>query len=199
MHKSHSFHALHQIRAIKSRYFLGAAIVCGSVGVISLRANNEHMIKLRDAVYSADMKNDHVEASLKQLQAYVVSHMNTNLSSGANAVYPPVQLKYTYDRLVQAGSDALAKSNATFYTTAQKYCEAQNPSGFFGATRIGCVEDYLTSHDTKHELAPIPDALYKFSFISPRWSPDLAGWSLVAATVSAVAFVVSFTVRRLSK
>jgi hypothetical protein len=25
----------------------------------------------------------------------------------------------------------------------------------------------------------VPEGLYKFDFVSPRWSPDLAGWSLV--------------------
>ena len=153
------------------------------------------MIQLRDAVYSADKDNTNVEVALKQLQSYVTSHMNTGLSGGNNAVYPPIQLKYTYDRLVQAESEALAQTNAAFYTSAQKYCEAQNPTGFFGATRIGCVENYLTTHDTQHQLQPIPDALYKFSFISPTWSPDLAGWSLVVAALSAVLFVVTFVAR----
>ena len=184
---------------LKPQYFLVIAVVSSGIGVSSLRANNEHMIKLRDAVYSADKNNTDAEGALKTLQSYVTSHMNTDLSGGNNAVYPPIQLKYTYDRLVQAESDALAQSNAAFYTTAQKYCEAQNPTGFYGATRIGCVEDYLTTHDTQHQLQPIPDALYKFSFISPRWSPDLAGWSLVVAAVSAVTFAVTFIASRFSR
>jgi hypothetical protein len=173
--------------------------MAGVVGVYSLRTNNEHMISLRDAVYAADKNNGDIEQALHKLQAYVTSHMNTNLSGGNNAVYPPIQLKYTYDRLVQTESDAVAQTNATFYTSAQKYCEAQNPEGFFGATRIGCVEDYLQTHDTKHELTPIPDALYKFSFVSPRWSPDLAGWSLFVAMLSGSLFVVSFIISRFSK
>jgi preprotein translocase subunit SecF len=45
----------------------------------------------------------------------------------------------------------------------------------------------------------IPSALYKFDFVSPTWSPDLAGWSLVLSVLLLVAFIVSFTVDRLVK
>lgn len=162
---------------------------------MALRANNKHMIDLRDAVYAADKDNTNVEGSLLTLQAYVTSHMNTNLSGGNSGVYPPVQLKYTYDRLVQAESDALAKSNNALYTAAQQYCEDQKPTGYV-ISRIGCVENYLTTHDTNHEIKPIADALYKFSFVSPKWSPDLAGWSLVLSPIFLVLAVISFVKRR---
>ena len=185
-------------KVIKPQYFFVLAVVLAATSVVSLRANNEHMIKLRDAVYSADKQNDHVEDSLKTLQAYVVTHMNTDLSGGSSTVYPPIQLKYTYDRLVQAESDALAQTNSQFYTAAQAYCEAQKPTGYV-INRIGCITDYLQSHDTKHEIVPVPDALYKFAFASPSWSPDLAGWSLVGTILSAIAFVISFVVRRFTK
>lgn len=199
MNKRHVHHLYRHFRAAKPSYFLIVAVVSLAIGIVALRLNNEHMIQLRDAVYTADKNNNNVEGALHTLQAYVISHMNTDLSGGSTGVYPPIQLKYTYDRLVQAESDSLAQSNAGFYTEAQKYCEAQNPTGFYGATRIGCVEDYLTSHDTKHQIAPIPDALYKFDFISPKWSPDLAGWSLVVACISAVLFVISFSIKRFLK
>jgi hypothetical protein len=185
-----------QLRTLKPWYFLVLTAVFAVLSIGELRANNEHMIKLRTNVYSADKNNDHVEEALKHLQSYVTSHMNTSLSGGSTGVYPPIQLKYTYDRLVQAESDGVAQSNNDFYTTAQKYCEAQNPGGFYGATRIGCVEDYLTTHDTKHQIAPIPDALYKFDFVSPSWSPDLAGWSIMTTILSAFLFIGSSILKR---
>ena len=44
----------------------------------------------------------------------------------------------------------------------------------------------------KHNLTlpTIPDALYKFDFVSPAWSMDLAGWSIVATVVSFALFVI---------
>jgi hypothetical protein len=49
------------------------------------------------------------------------------------------------------------------------------------------------------EVPKIPEALYKFAFVSPRWSPDLAGWSMLVSLLSAVAFIVTFTVHQLFK
>jgi hypothetical protein len=155
------------------------------------------MLKLRDAVYAADKNNGDVQGSLAKLQAYVTAHMNTDLSGGPNAVYPPIQLKYTYDRLVQAESDKLAQQNSQnsqVYTDAQHYCEAKIPTGFSGSYRISCIQSYIASHGITNpvSIAPIPDGLYKFDFLSPVWSPDLAGWSLVAAALSALLFVIFF-------
>ena len=191
MNKRHLHHVWTRFRLIKPWYFLIIAVVSGLIAISTLRANNEHMIKLRDAVYAADQNNGDVQTALEKLQADVIAHMNTNLSAGPNAVYPPIQLKYTYDRLVQAQSDALAASNTQIYTDAQHYCEQQDSTDFSGHNRVPCIEQYVQTHDAS-QLPNIPDALYKFAFISPSWSPDLAGWSLVAAVLSGLLFVASF-------
>lgn len=178
-----------KLRTVRPWYFLGVAAVCGVVCVLALRANNEHMIKLRDAVYSADQNNKNVQGSLMALQAYVTAHMNTDLSAGPDPVYPPIQLKYTYDRLVQAQANAVATTNSVLYTNAQHYCEKLDPTDFSGHNRVPCIESYVESHGVS--LPMIPDALYKFDFVSPSWSPDLAGWSLVATVTFVLVFIVT--------
>ncbi len=192
MNKRRLHHVWTRLRLIKPWYFLIVAIISVDVGVFALRANNQHMVKLRNAVYSADKNNTDVEAALKQLQAYVTAHMNTNLSSGAGSVYPPVQLKYTYDRLLQAQTNQLAQTNTQLYTEAQHYCEQQNPVDFSGHNRVPCIEQYVSSRtpDTV-QLPTIPAALYEFSFVTPSWSPDLAGWSLATAALSGLLFIVT--------
>ncbi len=195
MNKRHLHHIWTKFRYIKPWYFLAIGLTFAVVCVFALRANNEHMIKLRAAVYTADQKNTDIQVPLRALQAYVTSHMNTNLSAGHNAVYPPIQLKYAYDRLVRAQSDQAAQSNTSLYSAAQAYCEHQNSSDFSGRNRVPCIEQYVQGHSTQ-PLAAIPDALYKFSFVSPAWSPDLAGWSLVVALISGLLFVISFAVNR---
>ena len=154
------------------------------------------MIVLREAVYTADKDSGDIEGALKTLQAYVTTHMNTNLSAGDNTVYPPVQLKYTYDRLVQAQSGKTAEQNQQIYTEAQKACEQQNSTDVSGRNRIPCIQQYVQSRTTTSSTSAIPDALYKFSFVSPRWSPDLAGWSIVVGIFSTILFVISFIVNR---
>jgi len=196
MDKRRLHHTWTRLRRIKPWYFLAIAVVSGLIGAFSLRANNQHMIKLRDAVYAADMNNTDVQTALGQLQAYVTASMNTNLSTGANPVYPPVQLKYTYDRLIRAQTQALANTNAQIYTDAQHYCEQQNSTDFYGSNRVPCITQYVQNHATVQRLPQIPAALYEFDFISPTWSPDLAGWSLVTAILGAILFVISFITDR---
>lgn len=162
------------------------------ITLFALRANNQHMLKLRSAVYSADQHNTDVQGALNRLQAYVTGNMNTNLSTGTS-VYPPIQLKYTYDRLVQAQAGRLAQTNTQLYTEAQQYCEQQNPVDFSGHNRVPCIEQYVSARTPDAvQLPTIPDALYKFSFATPAWSPDLAGWSLVVTVISGLLFVATF-------
>lgn len=125
------------------------------------------MEKLKVAVYTADRDNGNVQAALIRLQAYVTAHMNTNLSTSNGAVYPPIQLQNTY--LKQAPSEA------GLYTQAQSYCQQLDPTDFSGRNRVPCIEQFITSHGSTTE-----PALYQFDFISPAWSPDAAGFSLLA-------------------
>ncbi len=194
MNKRHLHHLWTKVRWIKPWYFLVLAIISSVICVFALRANNQHMIVLRDAVYTADKDNTDVQTPLKALQAYVTSHMNTDLNTGKSTVYPPIQLKYTYDRLKQAQTDQLAKANTDIYSQAQAHCEAQNSTDVSGRNRVPCIEQYVQSHTTQ-PLPSIPDALYKFSFVTPRWSADVAGWSMVVAILSGLLFAVTFMVR----
>src|SRR5579864_7308594 len=101
MDKKQLHHLWTKVRPIRPQYFLAAVVVSGIVCFVALRHNNQTMVKLRNDVYVADQNNGDVQAALAKLQNYVVNHMNTSLSTNTN-VYPPVQLKYTYDRLEQA-------------------------------------------------------------------------------------------------
>ncbi|HUA13526.1 MAG TPA: hypothetical protein VL989_03445 [Candidatus Sulfotelmatobacter sp.] len=175
----------------KPWYFLVLALISGLICVFALRANNEHMIKLRSAVYAADKSDTNVSEALQNLQAYVTRHMNTSLST-SNGIYPPIQLKYTYQRLLDQESTTAANNNATLYTDAQNYCQATVPGAFSGRTRIPCIEQYIESHTS---LPAVPTSLYEFDFISPTWSPDLAGWSMAVAIILVVAFILSSITR----
>lgn len=160
---------------------------------MALRQNYTHMTELRSAVYAADKNGGNVEQALQDLRAYVGTHMNTHLESN-NGVYPPIQLKYTYERLLQAERDRVNANNSAVYTDAQHHCERLYPQSFSGGPRVPCIEQYVKDHGTS--VRPIPDAQYKFSFISPSWSPDLAGWSMVAAIFFLVLTVIRFLLGR---
>lgn len=194
MDKSH----LHHIRAnklhIRPWYFLILAVISSAICVYALRQNNITMIKLRDNVYAADQNNVNVEGALKTLQAYVTSHMNTNLTGNSDAVYPPVQLKYTYERLVAAEEQQLNDSNTQIYTNAQNYCQQVDSTDFSGRNRVPCIEQYVENHGI--QLPAIPASLYEFDFISPKWSPDAAGWTLVVSIALFLLFIISWVSQR---
>lgn len=194
MDKRTLYHLWMKARRIRPVYFLLIALVCGALCIVGLRQNNLEMARLRDAVYAADRNNKNVVGALQHLQAYVGAHMNTDLSAGPNAPYPPIQLQYTYDRAIQAAGAAASTANAKIYTDAQHYCEQQDPYDFSGRNRVPCVQQYIQTHGAT--LPNIPDSLYEFDFASPGWSPDLAGWSMVAAILAAAAFGVSWLAER---
>ncbi|HSW98802.1 MAG TPA: hypothetical protein VLF71_03115 [Candidatus Saccharimonadales bacterium] len=180
MDKRYLHHLWTRIRPIKTWYLLAAFVLCGAVCAFSLRHNYVRMTQLRSAVYSADQNNANVEQALQNLRAYVGAHMNTSLA-GSDGVYPPIQLKYTYARLQQTEQDRVNTTNSQIYTDAQHTCEAEFPGSFSGGPRVPCIEQYVKDHGTTAKT--IPDAMYKFDFASPSWSPDLAGISLVLSAV----------------
>lgn len=192
--KRHLHQAWRYFRRIHPWYFLGLAIVFGIISLVSLRHNNEQMVRLRDAVYAADKNGGDIEGALRDLREYVYGHMNTSLASGPNAVHPPIQLKYTYERLQQAQQNVLGQGNSALYDEAQAYCDKQTE---IGSEVISCIQNYATSHGA--QLAAIPSALYEFDFTSAKWSPDLAGWSLVVMVLAGLTFVVSALYRWLVK
>jgi hypothetical protein len=188
---------LHNFMHIPTWLFLALFLLSATTTIYALRHNNQETIKLRSAVYNADKNNGDVNAALNNLRRYVYGHMNTNLSSGGNSIKPPIQLKYTYERLQSTEQNRVNDTNAKIYTEAQTYCQQLNSTDFSGRNRVPCVQDYVTTHGTS--VNPIPAALYEFDFVSPTWSPDLAGWGLVVSSLLFILFIASFTVDRLVK
>lgn len=197
MNKRRLHHFWTQLRKISYGYLLLVCILFAILAIFSLRQNNLTALRLRDEVLKVDEQNGNTEAALKKLREYVYSHMNTNLATNTS-VYPPIQLKYRYERLVAAEKARAEQANSnTVYNDAQVYCEQNFPAGFFGAGRLGCIQNYIDTHPASAVKAqPIPDALYKYNFESPRWSPDLAGWSLVFFAFFLLLFLIRFILER---
>lgn len=185
-----------RLRFVRTGYLLLFCLLFATIAVFSLRGNYATMVDLREAVFVADRRNGDVEHALQKLRAHVNAHMNTNMS-GVEGIYPPIQLKETYERLVRAEQERVNNTNAKVYTDAQAHCERLYPGSFSGGPRVPCIEQYVKEHGTS--VKPIPDALYKFDFASPRWSPDVAGWSLVLAVLFLVLAVARLLLGRLVK
>jgi hypothetical protein len=167
----------HKIMAVSAKtwlyLFLATAIIC----VLALRHNNQTMANLRDDVYAADKSSGDVNTALNKLRAYVYAHMNTSLSSGGNNIKPPIQ------------ANQVQSANQQIYTDAELYCQSINKA-YFGTTRVPCVQNYVINHGIKAASINIPAGLYEFDFVSPAWSPDLAGFSLAASFIFLAAFLL---------
>ncbi len=190
-----SFHRIWRyLRRVHPWYFLVLALVFGTINLFALRSNNLRMVELREAVTAADMSGDQaaIENALHELRVHVHSHMNTSLTSGANAVRPPIQLQYTYERAQAAQQGQLGQNNAGLYHEAQQACATQGQAAS-GALAIACIENYVSTRGV--QLGNVPEGLYKFDFVSAKWSPDLAGWSLIVTIISVIAFGLSASYR----
>lgn len=179
MNKRKLHHLYTKFRLLNTKLIIVLLIISVTITIISLRQNNLTAMKLRDAVLAADEKGGDTEKALKELREYTYGHMNTDLTSGSSSIQHPVQLKFTYERLVQAEKDRVSKINEKIYAEAQAICERRFPIGLSGSGRIPCIEDYVSQNGTKEQ--PIQDSLYKYNFVSPKWSSDLAGISLLVS------------------
>lgn len=191
VNRRHLHHVHRRLEPVSPWFFLALTITFAVISVGALRQNNMQMLALREAVYKADKENGDVEQALRELREYVHGHMNTDLTSNSNGIYPPIQLKYRYERLVAAEKQRVSKANEAIYTKAQASCERRFPAGLSGSGRIPCIQEYVSQNGEKEQA--IPDALYKFDFVSPRWSSDLAGWSIVATVIFGALFVIRWT------
>jgi preprotein translocase subunit SecF len=172
--------------------FLVTAVIC----VIGLRHNNQTMTKLRDGVYAADKSNVGVNESLNKLRSYVFAHMNTSLSTSTN-IRPPIQLKYTYQRLYDEQFNNIQTANQKIYNDAKIACPGA--ANTYDPARLACIQNYAVNHGVKGADINIPAGLYEFDFVSPTWSPDLAGWTLLFSIVFLAAFLIRVIFSRLNK
>lgn len=164
-----------------------------------LRYNNQRMEELRAAVVAADRNGDDekIEEALFALRDHILYHMNTELQPrNVENSEKPIQLSYKYYR------DTLKKWNqeidevgvgGTVIREARSICETDD---FVISERLNCLisETQRISQKQGVQGFPAPKTLlkdfYVYDFPSPRWSPDLAGISLVSFGLSLVVLVV---------
>lgn len=164
-------------------------IVFVLVSAFLLRQNNLEMIKKRNLVLQADEQNGDVEKALSELQKYVLSHMNTSL--GQNGIYLEHTYQRAYDRAVQEGlKDDSASRN--LYEQADQACQAVFNRTYSFPAYTQCVAERLTEESSNDPLSNValPSVdIFRYNFVSPVWSPDFAGFSVLITGVIAVLLV----------
>jgi hypothetical protein len=172
-----------RVRKVKVWQLLAALAVLLITAVIGLRANNQTMVDLRQALIEADKTGQaaEIQESAAKLRDYVSGHMNTDTG--------PVPLQNSYNIAVEtafrAANDQVTSAG---YEAATEACKAQIASaGYQGYAN--CVANAVGLSDSDFATPELPNpALFYISYASPLLSADLAG---VATTL---AFVVFFAI-----
>lgn len=183
-----------KLQIIRPEFILVFAIAMTIISGYSLRQNNLKMIELKKAVEIADLDNGDIEKALRDLRVHVYSHMNTNLSTDSS-IKPPIQLKHQYERLAGGEEERVKQVNNQVNATATSVCTAQHPGDGFNQAKVTCIQQYVSEHAVKS--GEIPTEFYKFDFVSPKWSPDMAGITLVLAIIGYILWIFRIVVDRI--
>lgn len=170
---------IRRIQHLKTWQLVILLVLIGFIAATFLRLNNIGMVQRRDAVAQADKTGDlnAIQARLFDLQRYVSSHMNTAMGD----IYLEHQYKRDTENAINIAS-GVTSPGGNIYKQAQDVC-APKFRGYSQAY-LQCTLDYLsqfTQDDDPVTNANLPKAdAYRYSFVSPLWSPDFAGFSILA-------------------
>ena len=178
---------LKRLQHIKTWQLVILLILAGFISATFLRLNNIGMVDRRNAVASADtVGNEAVtQARLYDLQRYVSAHMNTDMGKG-------IYLEASYKRDVQAAyTRASGSSNGNIYKKAQEVCAPRYTS--WSPAYVQCTVTELAKFPSADALVLPKADIYLHVYVSPLWSPDFAGWSLVVCCVILLIIIARIT------
>lgn len=182
-------HLLVIVRRVKTWHLLVLLVLLVLLGAFLLRQNNLGMVELRNLVKQADEENANVESALNDLQHYVTTHMNTSLGEG-------IFLEHSYQRAYDAAVHEAASKvnpNSQAYKDVESRCRQQYVGGGSFSTYLSCIENGLKAlapgSDPLANVKKPPQELFKFNFVSPAWSLDLAGIAVLAALITGVVII----------
>lgn len=175
---------LKRIEKIRTWQLIVIFILLLAISATFLRLNNVGMVERRNAVISADESGDPeaIRLRLADLQTYVSRHMNTNLSGG---VLLTVTMKRDQQSIVNT-------SNINVYKQADEKCRANLAYSVY----FSCMTNYLNSIPGGQVVsqslfsADKVQLIYTHNYISPVWSPDFAGWSILLALLVLILIIM---------
>jgi len=184
-------HILVVLRQVKTWQLVAVLVVLGAASAFFLRQNNLQMIELRNLVMQADEQNKDIPVALNNLQSYIATHMNTGM--GDRGIYLEHSYQRAYDAAVQKAASS-GSASAVTYQEADKGCQSLFSKTASFPAYIQCVTDKVAATGAAADpvasiQAPSAD-IYRFNFVSPAWSPDVAGFTLLATAL--VALIIAF-------
>ncbi len=174
--------SIKQLQRIKTWQLLILLILMTFVAATFLRLNNVGMVDRRDAVLAADKAGDEsvIQSRLYDLQRYVAEHMNSDTG--------PFYLEQQYRRDAQKVVDAAkndSNPNGNINAKAEATCRPHYT--VWSPAYVQCFTDELAKYPPSPNPADnvvLPNTeLYRHNFAAPLWSPDFAGFAIMACVV----------------
>ena len=169
--------SIKQLQHLKTWQLIILLVLMGFITATFLRLNNIGMEQRRSAVLLADKTDDQnaIKGRLFDLQRYVSAHMNSDMGT----IYLEGQYRRDTQQTIDAASDD--NPNGNIYKKAQDVCAPKFTH--YSYAYLQCTVNYLSqyapaSDPTSSVRLPKADA-YRYSFISPLWSPDFAGFTML--------------------
>ncbi|MCA9339841.1 MAG: hypothetical protein KDA17_02920 [Candidatus Saccharibacteria bacterium] len=173
--------SIRQLQKVKTWQLMILLILMLFVSATFLRINNTGMIQRRNAVAAADKSGNvqDIAARIYDLQRWSAAHMNAD----SGTFYLQEQYNRDAQRALSQSSD-LSAASAQANADAEAVCHPQFNG--WSTAYMQCFLAELAKHPSSEKLPepklPSP-ALYRYSFVSPLWSPDFAGWSIIGCLV----------------
>lgn len=165
------------LQRVKTWQLVILLILMVFVAATFLRLNNTGMIQRRQAVMAADKQGNSnvLNERLYDLQRYSAAHMNAD----SGVFYLQESYNRDAEKMVQSisGSDEYAA-----HAEAEAVCHPQFHG--YSTAYLNCFITELSKHPTSSTLPEVKtpeESLYRYNFVSPRWSPDFAGFSILVA------------------
>jgi hypothetical protein len=166
---------------MKPGYFFGLAVVLTLCALLALRYNMVTVERMQQEIIERDKTGENVTKDIEELRKFALNHSQS-----------PVQftLNGSYDRAVkEAGDRATENQTGKLYEQAQAACDRPGVSSIAQAE---CVERYVSArlkpgqNPQPYEPPALSDPAFNVLIASPAWAPDLAGFLLLGALLSAI-------------
>lgn len=193
-----------RLSQIKTWQLVILLVMSSFISATFLRLNNVGMVERRESVENADKTGDIVslQQRLYDLQRYVSTHMNAHPGKIAlDHTY-----KRVYDQKLKEFEEVIKnQSNNDTVSKVRSVCDAKAQRGGYGRVTTQADPRYVNCINEEWEKYPAAKVAnlqfeapstepYYHTFVSPVWSADFAGWSLLVTVLIAVIIIVRLVI-----
>ena len=193
-----------RLSQIKTWQLVVLLIMSGFISATFLRLNNVGMVERRESVENADKAGDivNLQQRLYDLQRYVSTHMNAD----PGRIALDHTYKQMYDRKLKEFEEEIKnRSNNDTVSKVRAVCDARAQQGGYGRFTTQADPRYINCINEEWEKYPAAKVAnlqfeapstepYYHTFVSPIWSADYAGWSLLVTIFIAMIIVMRLVI-----